>query len=170
MAAFASSYIPTGASAVTRSADVASVNTLSPWFNATEGTLFVEANCNANANYPGIAWLSGTGYRAIGFYYGPGSTESGFEVGDVSGQVGIGLTALAKPAYNKFAGAYKANDFAAVVNGGAVGTDTSGSVPTVTALKIGLLYNDTYYLNGTIKRIAYFPRRLSSAELQALTS
>lgn len=170
MAAFASSYIPTVASTVTRSADVASVNTLSPWYNQTEGTLFVEANATGNVNYPGIAWLAGTGYRAIGFYYGPNATESGFEVGDVSSQVGISLTALAKPAYNKFAGAFKANDFAASINGGAVGTDTSGTIPTVSSVIIGALYNGSYQLNGTIQRIAYYPARLTNAQLQALTS
>jgi hypothetical protein len=167
---FATSYIPTVAATVTRSADFASVNTLSPFYNAVEGTLFVEASSNANVNYPGIAFFAGTGYRAIGFYYGPVSTESGFEVGDVSGQVGIGLTALAKPATNKFAGAYKANDFAACVNGGTVGTDTSGTVPIVSSLKLGVLYNGTYELNGHIRRLAYYPRRLLAAELQALTA
>lgn len=38
-----SSYIPTGASQVTRAADVASVNTLSPWYNASEGTFEVSS-------------------------------------------------------------------------------------------------------------------------------
>ncbi len=40
--AFPTSYIPTTTTALTRSADVASVNTLSPWYSATEGTLFAE--------------------------------------------------------------------------------------------------------------------------------
>ena len=42
MAAFASSYIPTLAASVTRSADVASVNTLSPWYNSSEMTIYTE--------------------------------------------------------------------------------------------------------------------------------
>lgn len=37
------SYIPTEASQVTRAADVASVNTLSPWYRADEWTLVVKA-------------------------------------------------------------------------------------------------------------------------------
>jgi hypothetical protein len=39
---FATSYIPTTTATVTRSEDRASVNTLSPWYNATEGTLYAE--------------------------------------------------------------------------------------------------------------------------------
>lgn len=41
--AFPTSYIPTVASQVTRAADVASVNTLSPWYNASKGTFEVSA-------------------------------------------------------------------------------------------------------------------------------
>ena len=40
---FPTSYIPTVASQVTRAADVASVNTLSPWYNASKGTFEVSA-------------------------------------------------------------------------------------------------------------------------------
>jgi hypothetical protein len=36
--AFATSYIPTTTTSLTRSADEAAVNTLSPWFNAAEWT------------------------------------------------------------------------------------------------------------------------------------
>jgi len=40
LGAFATSVIPTTTAAATRSADVASVNTLSPWFNSVSGTLY----------------------------------------------------------------------------------------------------------------------------------
>jgi len=41
--AFATSVIPTTTAATTRSADIASIGTLSPWYNATEGTLYGES-------------------------------------------------------------------------------------------------------------------------------
>jgi len=71
---------------------------------------------------------------------------------------------------NKIAGAYKKDDFAASLNGGAVGTDTAGSMSVgIEDILIGSLHNN-YYLNGHIKSIQYYPRRLSNAQLQDLTS
>lgn len=171
--AFATSYIPTVASTVTRNADAASMTgtNFSSWYSASEGTLYAEANAAAGSvNFPGIAFLSGTGYRSIGFYYSSASTGSGFEVGDGVSQANIALTATAKPGFTKFVGSYATNNFAACANGGTVGTDASGSVPVVDSLKLGRLYNDSYPLNGTIKKIAYYPMRVTNAQLQALTS
>jgi hypothetical protein len=70
----------------------------------------------------------------------------------------------------KTIGVYKVNDFAGVANAGTVQTDTSGNLPVVNQLGIG---NNTYsggYLNGTIKKLAYYPTRVTDANLQALTS
>jgi hypothetical protein len=68
--------------------------------------------------------------------------------------------------------AYKANDFATSYNGGAVATDTSGSVPTnVDRMRLGhdYLAASTGELDGTISKIIYYPKRLTNAQLQALT-
>jgi hypothetical protein len=75
--------------------------------------------------------------------------------------------AFSVPARNEFtrnALAYKVNDFASTRNGAAVQTDTSGIVNAVSVLEIGSA------LNGTIKKIAYYPIRVTNANLQALTS
>jgi hypothetical protein len=70
----------------------------------------------------------------------------------------------------KNAQAYKANDFAGSVNGGAVATDTSGTVPTVSVLQLGSLGAGSSSINGYLRRITYYPRRLANAELQAITA
>jgi len=78
---------------------------------------------------------------------------------------------IANPAANtitKVGGAYKLNDIAASVNGGAVTVDTSATIPTVTTLGVGNSASSNY-LNGHIRQITYIPRRLSNAELQART-
>jgi hypothetical protein len=69
----------------------------------------------------------------------------------------------------KIASAYKANDFAMSTNSGTVQTDTSGSVPSVTQLQLGQGVPGPA-LNGYLRRITYYPRRLSNAELQAITA
>lgn len=73
---------------------------------------------------------------------------------------------------NVQASAYAANDFAVSLNAGAVVTDTTGAVPAgVNRLYIGSDSNGVInFLNGTIKKIAYYPLRLTNAQLQALTS
>jgi hypothetical protein len=71
---------------------------------------------------------------------------------------------------NKVAGVYKLNDFAATMDGGNVSFDSAGAVPVdIGTLYMGALYNGSY-LNGHIKSIKYYPRRLSNAQLQELTT
>ena len=64
---------------------------------------------------------------------------------------------------------YKENDFASNIDGSLVGSDTSSGVPTVTTLHVGRSSAGTA-LNGHIKSIKYYPRRLTNAQLQDLTS
>lgn len=76
------------------------------------------------------------------------------------------LSTAAKLAY-----AYQANDFAAVVNGGTVSTDTLGAVPTaLTRIHIGCSQGGNDALNGTVKRFRFYNTRLTNAQLQSLTS
>jgi hypothetical protein len=77
---------------------------------------------------------------------------------------------LTNAVYN-FASAYAANNFAASIGGGAVVSDTSGSVPTgLNKLSIGTSAAATAgYLNGHIRSIDYYPARLADFQLQALT-
>jgi hypothetical protein len=175
MAAFASSYIPTLASAVTRSADVASVNTLSPWINQTEGSLLVDFSyAGLGSSQPQCAAAISGSTASDYSYFGKNTVGNNiFEVnsgGSSSATLGFG-SALANTNY-RLAGTYKINDFAGSLNGGAVQTDTSGAIQTsFAALNIGYLISGVpLYLNGHIRRIAFFPRRLSNAELQALTA
>ena len=64
--------------------------------------------------------------------------------------------------------AYKANDFAASGNGGTVVTDATGTVPT--GMSQVFLGGPSGVLNGYIRRITYYPVRLTNANLQAITT
>ena len=63
------------------------------------------------------------------------------------------------------------NDFAFSGNGTSTQTDTSGIVPqNINRLGIGTSVKDTTELmSGHIRKISYYPTRLTNAELQALT-
>jgi hypothetical protein len=65
-------------------------------------------------------------------------------------------------ARNKIAASYAVDAFAVALNGGAVVTDTSGTLPTVTRM-------DVNALDGHLTRIRYVGRRLSDGQLRALT-
>jgi hypothetical protein len=168
--AFATSYIPTVASTVTRAADAASMTgtNFSSWFNAGEGTFYTDAqtyfaliNGTTTVYY---AFLDTNNYIAEKIHTDQHMrvVYNGTTVVNFSG----GTEAI--NTFHKVAGAYKTNDFALSLNGATVVTDTSGNVPTgLTTFNIGF---STGYLNGTIKKLAYYPIRLSNTNLQALTS
>jgi hypothetical protein len=68
----------------------------------------------------------------------------------------------------KMAMAYAFNNFALSLNGGAVVTDTTGTVPVVSQLQIGA--ETTTVGNLHIKKVAFYPKRLLDAQLVALTT
>jgi hypothetical protein len=171
--AFPTSYIPTTSSAVTRAADVASVNTLSPWFSAAEGTLYAEwtRGYTGNfSNYSGQATLlSGASQAIAAALTVPGSTAiyNSMIVGGVQQLTYQAVTTLTT---NKVALAYAENNTQWAGNGVSKPTDTVCSVPTVTSLALGYSATGTSYLNGYLRRVSYYPRRLSQAELITITT
>jgi len=72
----------------------------------------------------------------------------------------------------KVAGGLKLNDSVVAANGLLGVVDTSCNIPAgATTMSIGKAgWSASNYLNGTIKKIAYYPSRLTNTELQAITS
>jgi hypothetical protein len=171
--AFATSVIPTTTTALTRAADVASVNTLSPWYNAAEGTLFAEYSLPVinSATAQNAIFISDntSSNRNTIRTSGPSSNNAGVVFSGGVIQSGLTSAIAVVNVTQKIASAYKVNDFAYSDKGGAVQTDTSGTIPTVTQMQLGngLLAD---YLNGYLRRITYYPTRLSNAQLQAITA
>jgi len=172
--AFATSVIPTTTTALTRAADVASVNTLSPWFNATEGTLYAEFTASSNANTAYAALSNGTIAQNSVYFDNDGGVLRNVTFSSSSAQAAMSTGAIGTVgAVNKVAGGYKVNDFAVSRNGGSVVTDTLGAVPlSISQLDIGRNPNAvaSTYVSGYLRRITYYPRRLSNAELQTITT
>jgi len=168
--AFSTSYIQTVASQVTRSADAASMTgtNFSSWYAVDQGTLFADAVSNGGQVYAQIGVGSISDDRVSLYSLAPnfavvsGSTTS----------AALGSTTLNNGTAAKLAGAYKTNDFALCINGATVLTDTSGLLPAPTSLLIGARNSASpaNQLNGTIKKLAYYPMRMTNANLQALTS
>ena len=169
------SYIPTTAATVTRSADIAVMTgtSFSSWYNAEEGTIYGMAkSSNLGVNcFPTIAIIDdGTNQNANILGYMINSSGGVITLVDGVRQHEMYPSVSTHP--RKGVLAYKANDFATSYNGGAVATDTSGSVPTnVDRMRLGhdYLAASTGELDGTISKIIYYPKRLTNAQLQALT-
>jgi hypothetical protein len=175
--AFATSYIPTVASQVTRSPDAATMTgtNFSSWYSQTEGTFVSEASTfkPTATGAVGIVYQPQNGSNSfIDTIYSTASIETRVFVSSVS-QSTIPV-AYVFGVTDKMALAYKANDFASTRNGILIGTDASGTVPTgIDRMGIGgsaTPGTGLFPLNGHIRQIAYYNTRLPNATLQALTA
>jgi hypothetical protein len=172
--AFATSYIPTVASQVTRAADSASMigNNFARWYNPNTGTFYLEASGRQPALVFSNATSGYANYRSL--YRQPASANQpviAFEAnaGVTSANLTLGLTDgnPFKAAY-----AYATNNFAGSLNGAAVVTDTSGTPAlAVDRMGIGTDYGAGAAVStGLYKRIAFYSRVLSPTEQQGITS
>jgi hypothetical protein len=86
-------------------------------------------------------------------------------------QAALNLGAVTTGIFTKVIGAYKVNDFIGAKDGILSAADTSGIINTnLTRMFIGSGPSNVGFLNGTIKKIAYYPVKLEPVQLQALTS
>ena len=169
--AFPTSYIPTTASQVTRAADLAVMTgtNFSNWFRADEGTFVVDYRCD----HIGGQWFPSAWYVDSGisnrFGHSILSTNKNVNYDSQTAGVATAYLAYANSADDvKSAFAYRQNDMAASTFGAAVVSDTSTTVPSVNSMNIGGRMSGAQ-LNGHIRSLRYFPRRLTNAELQTLT-
>jgi len=176
LGAFATSVIPTTTTALTRAADVASVNTLSPWYNSASGTLYVQGILvgGTAATFPYQTALVGSNANndSIGVNWGAnaGTMRWNVRVGGASqADQNAGSGKSAGSSY-KVAGRYATNDFQLAVDGSLGTADTSGSLPTITALSLGGPVSFQPGANVWLQRVTYYPRGLANAELQTITS
>lgn len=166
--AFATSYIPTVASQVTRSADSASMTgtNFSSWYRADEGTIYSESSLFGVSNTVDqyiATILTDTVNNTIRLGYS-GSFRRRFNV-RINGVNTVVLDEAPNTTANtvyKQSARYAVNDFAISNNGSAVLTDVDSVLPQVGQLIFG----------GTaahIRKFSYYPQRLTNEQLQALT-
>ena len=198
LGSFPTSYIPTEGSTRTRAADNASITgkNFSEWYNHGEGTLAATASIRgANtvvstglAIINGIAKLAETALSANSrvIIFNAGASPNRYTAAQRSAVSIIALNdntyeTIQFGKYYNLTMSYVNNStqgLALSVDGRTVLTNaTAVDVPVSTRLLIGAgnygsnpgQNADEYYLNGTIKRLTYYPKRLPNAQLQALT-
>jgi len=175
LGAFATSVIPTTTTALTRSADVASVNTVSPWYNQTEGTVYAE--------FQSLSPLNGAQSVALGKYphvwqIEAGASDSSLWCYGVVSELYISTTfnniGAVPSGINKIAVslAPTAGQSRSSLNGAAAVNRNGTLTGTATLFSLGKdsTNNVNNFLNGYLRRLTYYPRALSAAELQAITA
>jgi hypothetical protein len=178
--AFPTSYIPTTTAAVTRSADSAVATPISSFYNQSEGTLFAEASRTHVAKVVSFLLMLKSDESPVASFVGleSGVASPAQQRFQVSGGTGTALLNFADGVANtvyRMAGAYALNDFIGAQNGTLTSADTSGTAPaTQDRMTIGMGATTAVPFYGGsqchIRRIAYFPKRLSNALLQSLTT
>ena len=169
--AFPTSYIPTSGSQVTRSADAASMTgtNFSDWYRQDEGTVYGEYNTkNEDSIYRRVCELGKSNNFVFsmqiqdGYYrlYGKDISGSNTQIGAYNFTEGNDVKIIAN--YNKY-------NVENVADGSQITTSSSIQYGTATAFGIGASTIPSGFLCGTIKKLAYYPTALTSAELQALT-
>ena len=177
--AFATSYIPTGSSTVTRGDDDAVIKgtNFSDFYNETEGTIFSEFSTKVNTGTT-TKWIVSLRDPANNDNYIAQSTYSSTTVA-LSVQSGGSTVAYISNAnsvvvdqFRRIAASFKVNDFDGADGGTLLTGDTSGAMPTgISQMDIGRGWtNSNQKLEGHIKSIKYYRTKLPDAQLQGLTA
>jgi hypothetical protein len=182
--AFATSYIPTTAAAVTRAQDWCGMPT-GAWFNATQGSMvaqFLNESIIATGNFynSGLFALDdGASNRAngidfMGFLNSATFSQPNFNINVASastGAISYSNLNLAGRSYSGFGCSWNATTAAVCANGGTVQTTAvTGLPPGINRLTLGSGYGGILPLSGWLRRARYWPRVLSNSELQSVTT
>ena len=171
---FATSYIPTEGSTVTRSADVANNSGNADLINSTEGVLYCEAATLVDPTSVMIIGLSdGTTANRISITFH--STLNRIQIFAQKNSVqlfNIDNTSVSKTNFNKIAISYSSTSAKFFLNGTLVASATPSDMFVSNTLDrvnfdIGSGSNDFY---GNVKSLAVFKEALTDAELAQITS
>lgn len=171
--AFATSFIPTAASQVTRTADVATMTgtNFSDWYNQSQGSFkMITALFGASASKNLLYVSNGAVADSLALRYAAGlQAQYTVTVANVT-TVSIAQSGFStlNTIYTRVA-SYKLNGFAQSINATLATPITTGAIPTVNQLIIGTSPTFTGHMCGYVRAIYYWPQYLVNAETQAFS-
>lgn len=165
----ATSYIPTAGSTVTRAADDVFTDNLS-WLNPTEGT-FITQHVAGNQGFLLGMSQGATGNSPRGHVISQSSQAQFFAADGVFTRVSDGLSPPTLGKVVRISATYGGANFQYWQNGAGASTPAAVSSYAYTRLAVGRRYGvGSSYPNTTIAIVMYYPKRLTNAEIQRLTS
>lgn len=171
---FATSYIKTTGASATRSADNASITgeNFSSWYRQDEGSIYVDsAKGNLGTSFAGYVSLHTEDFSNSGYYWLLHNSSNQFQFLVAPGIASLTDGIDASLDSQKACVSWADDDFSMSVNGNTIQSDTDGPAKkNLTGLRIGFSpYSNSHYLNSHIKKLAYYPQRLTNEQLQNLT-
>ena len=165
---FPTSYIPTSGSAVTRSADVATLAVSEFGYNQDQGSVVVEAVMPPSVISEQF-WILGSNTSSARWAY---SNSVSPIVAAYDGERGFPAGSLQPNATQKMAiGTDQSTTIVCLDGVSGNQASTNGNISSLTTVFYfgGNSSTPVLNLNGHIKSVQYYPLRLSNAQLQALT-
>ena len=170
------SDIITTTAAVSRSADVATVPTTAFSYNPaastvvstvmqnatlTDGTTpqqILEMDDTTSNNFVDVH------FRSAASNFSRVIQVSGSQIVQVDAGTALGVGVVQKIGYS-----WQVGGASLYANNTLIGRDTPASIPPLTMLRIGARVSGIQYLNGWVRSMSYYNKRLPDAQLQALT-
>jgi hypothetical protein len=166
---YATSYIPTSGSAVTRAAETATNSGNADLINSTEGVLYAEISANENVSGRWISLSNGTTNERVSIAFQ--ADDIRLYIKNTSGLIwDYTYTSANIFNHNKIGLKYKSGDYALWINGIEVSTSSNSNLPSgLNSLQFDSGGGSSNFY-GNVKELAVFKEALTDAELESLTS
>ena len=171
---YATSYIPTYGSSVTRVLETCSTSSNASTFNSTEGVLYAEAEALANAGVnTKISLNDGTSNNSVVIFYYNLSDYIFFQVYKAGTRIlNLSVNNVDKSILHKIAFKYKNSDYSVWIDGVELLTDSlADNIPANTLNKLSFDGGvGAYPFNGKVNAVQVYKEALTDTELAALTT
>ena len=166
---YATSYIPTSGSTVTRVKDQYTKTGISDKINSEEGVLFVEMAALSNdTSFRAMSISDGTTSNRITLVYNGGIRAFNVVAGSVSSAINYSTTITTA---QKIAIVWSSTSFALWVNGSEISSQSGISIPSSTLNKLSLDQgNGNNNMFAKVNQLKLYKEALSNSELIALTT
>lgn len=169
--AFPTSYIVTTTTTGTRSRDILQLAAVEDWIADAPGTLLVEASVPysqaTDTAFRRLAQIDDASTSSILLYVSAGVAYGAMTTGGVT-QLDLSSGSFANGTVRRTAIAWSTDDVSVGLTGNSLVNDTLADMPTdLSRLYIGCGSTSGQELCGHIRKVKFWPRRLSTAELTA---